>query len=642
MAIRKLNQSFAPARKEIRYLAKDFNAFRQNLVDFSKVYFPNTYTDFSAASPGTMFIELVSYASDVLSYYIDTQFRENLLPYAEEQDNVIAIAQSFGYKAKPGTAAIAQLDIYQLCPASDFSQGYAPDERYLLTISPNMVVNSPLYQASFRTKAIVDFSDPSDREITVYSVDALTKPVMYLVKKSVQVTSGVIHTTTQTFGGPQKFSVITLPDSNVLEVISIEDSNGYTWSEVDYLAQDLVFDDTQNTATSVTDQSAPPFYTLNLKRTPRRFITRYNSDFFLEIHFGSGVVDDQDSIVNLDPKQIASDEYQGNLASTALDPSDFLSTQTYGLAPSNTTLAITYVTGGGINSNVPANSINKINTIDIMNTTTGFSAGEQALYQDILTSIVVNNPDPATGGKESDSIEEIKQNATGFFNAQNRLVTAEDYMVRCFAMPPKYGGVAKAFVTRDEQINAIVRNNNSVAPIGGQFVDDRAMPNVINLYVLGYDQNKRLTTLNSDTKENLRSYLDNYRILTDEVRIYDAFPISIGVKFNVVVYKGYNLNEVLARAIDAVQNFFDIDKWQINQPIILNDLYLEIAQVDGVQSVLDLQIFNRYQFQDGSDYNPYLYDIAAATENGVIYSSLDPSCWEIRYPEKDIIANGVT
>jgi hypothetical protein len=422
----------------------------------------------------------------------------------------------------------------------------------------------------------------------------------------------------------------------------VEDANGYTWSEVDYLAQDLIFDDKQNTSLGTPSGSTPPFYIMNVTRTPRRFVTRYNSDFFLEMHFGSGVVDDQDSSVNLDPKQIASDEYQLNLASTSLDPSDFLSTQTYGLAPSNTQLTITYVTGGGISANVPANSINKITTVNIMNTTTGFSAGEQILYQDIVSSLVVSNPDAATGGKESDSIEEIRQNASAFFNSQNRLVTANDYMVRCYAMPSQYGGVAKAFVTRDEQINSIVRNNNSLAPVGGQFVEDRAMPNLINLYVLGYDQNKKLIALNSDTKANLATYLDNYRILTDEVRIYDAFVISIGVSFNVVIYKGYNLNDVLARAIDAVQNFFNVDKWQINQPIIINDLYLEIAQVDGVQSVLDLNIFNRYQAQDGDGYNPYIYDIASATDKGVIYPSLDPSCFSIVFPELDIIANGVT
>ena len=201
--------------------------------------------------------------------------------------------------------------------------------------------------------------------------------------------------------------------------------------------------------------------------------------------------------------------------------------------------------------------------------------------------------------------------------------------------------MAKAFVVRDEQISEIIRNNNSLAPPDGVFVDDRALPNIVNLYVLGYNQNKKLVTLNLDVKKNMKTYLENYRILTDEIRILDAFVVNIGVEFDIVVYKSFNTSEVLARCISAIEEFFDIDKWQVNQPIIMNDLFLEIGRVEGVQNVTEVKVFNRYRSKDGLDYEDYVYDIENALERGVIYPSLDPCIFEVRYPERDIIGTAV-
>lgn len=639
MALRKLDRTFSPNNREIRYLNKSFPEFRQSLIDFAKVYFPDSYNDFNESSPGMMFIEMASYVGDVLSYYIDSQFRESLLQYAQEADNVIAISQALGYTPKPGTSAITNIDVFQLCPAKDLTGQYAPDERFFLKLDSGAIVSAPQYSVQFRTTEILDFADSTDREITVYAVDGLNKPLTYLIKKTVKVVSGTIKEYIHTFGTAQRFSTITLPDANVLEIIKLEDGNGFTWHQVDYLAQDLIFDNQNNTRAAAMDESTAPYYILKVQRTPRRFVVRYNSDFLVELHFGSGVLEDTDASINLEPNKIASSEYQTNLASTSLDPSDFLSSRSYGLAPSNTTMTITYVVGGGIESNVPANSITRVDTVAFLNDVTGFTPSERALFSDIQSSLAVSNPESATGGKEADSVEEMRQNALAFFNAQNRLVTPEDYIVRCYAMPPKYGGIAKVFVARDEQINDIIRTNNEFVPSGGEFVSDVVSPNVVNLYVLGFNQNKDLVKLNIDTKKNLKSYLENYRILTDEIHIKDAFIVNIGVEFRIIVYNSFNLNEVLARTIDAVKTFFEIDKWNINQPIILNDLLLEIAQVEGVQSVTELKIFNRYAFRDGGDYGSLIYDINSATENGIVYPSIDPCIFELRYPERDIIGH---
>jgi hypothetical protein len=701
MALRKLDRSFAPITKEIRYLQKDFGQWRQSLIDFAKVYFPNTYSDFNESSPGMMFIEMASYVGDVLSYYIDTQFRENLIQYAEEQDNIIAIAQAMGYRPKPGTAAQTELDFYQLCPATSVTSNYVPDTNYMLRLAANTVVASTEFgSVKFRTSAEVNFADPADREITVYSTTVGGVPSMYLIRKTVRVQSGEIKTFEASFGSPEKFSKIVIPETDVLEVISLIDSNGHTWHEVDYLAQDLVLDGRVNSNPTVSDaQSTAPAYTMRITRTPRRFVTRYDPDFNFEIHFGSGTLDDSDALINLEPSKIVSDEYQQSLASTSLDPSDFLSSRSYGLAPSNVTMTVKYVTGGGLESNVPSGTINKIETVEVLNDSNSMSLSEQALLKDVIASLAVNNPEPATGGKGTESVEEIRQNALAFFNSQNRAVNVADYTVRAYAMPPKFGGAAKVFVAEDSQINGIqsavigdvlnlpdgpiqtlnnavnlVTNNltspstvqmtpngtlvavpssppptnesgvqiQTLAPVvapgaDAVFVNDPAGQNIINLYVLGYNQNKKLVNLNDDVKKNLRMYIDQYRILTDEVRILDGFVVNIGVNFEIITFRDRNMNEVLARCISAIANFFDIDRWALNQPIVVADLFTEIASVEGVQSVSKLEIVNKYRFKDGGDYNDYIYDLPSATMDGVIYPSLDPCIFELRYPENDIV-----
>jgi len=643
MALRRLDKSFAPTKKEIKYLNKTFGEFRQSLIDFAKVYFPDSYNDFNEASPGMMFIEMASYVGDVLGYYVDTNFRENLLQYANEKDNIISMAQAFGYQPKPTTAATTESDFFQIVPAKGLSDNYAPDERFYLRLAPNIVVAAEDFgTVNFRTIDELNFADPTDREITVYSTDNFDRPVFYLVRKKAKVVAGTIKTYESTFTTAQKFSKVVIPDTNVIDIISVVDASGNTWYQVDYLAQDLVFRSEINTAASTLDSdfSVPPTYLLKITRTPRRFVVRYNESYECELSFGSGILDDSDESINLEPKKIANSEYQTNLASTSLDPSDFLSSRSYGMAPTGL-LTITYATGGGIKSNVPMGSITKLVTVEPLNDIASFTPTELQLWNQVKQSIAVNNPDPATGGKDEDSIEEIRQNALAFFNAQNRLVTVEDYIVRTYAMPPKYGGASKVFVTRDEQINNILRATQEQQPVGGIFVEDTPGPGIINMYVLGYNRDKKLTTLNLDTKGNLKTYLDQYRMLTDQVRILDGFVVNIGVKFKVVVFKGFNMNEVLTRCIDNVKHFFSVDRWQINQPILLNDLYLEIAAVEGVQSVLSVEVFNRYRFRDGADYNDYLYDIGSATNNGIIYPSLDPCIFELRYPDRDIIASAV-
>jgi hypothetical protein len=656
-----VNQSivkkFNPNAKDVNYLAKNFSEFRQNLIEFAKSYYPTTYSDFNEASPGMMFMEMAAYVGDVMSFYIDNQFKENLLLFAQEKQNVISIAQALGYKPRLTAAATVEASIFQMVPALGAAKNYEPDQRFFLKILRNSKFssNTPPIQ-SFRSIENVDFADPFNRDIRIFARDTSNAPTMYVVTKKIKLVSADVRTATYTFGSAEKFSKIQLPDPNVITIQDIVDSDGNTWYEVDYLGQDLILEE-RNPAARGSDGffseqtmqtgTLPPAKLAVLRKKPRRFATRINTDLRMELWFGSGTGNVDDEFVALNSSQIANSKYNQSIANTSLDPSDFISSDTFGLAPSNTTLTVTYLVGGGVQSNVPSNTITRVDSPLIYNNVTDYAENEQPLLAEIISSIAILNEDPARGGGDTETVEEIRQNALAFFNAQNRVVTDKDYTVRSLAMPSKFGQVSKVFVVRDEQINNILTEKNQLPNIpvnidqnpfnNRLYVSNPVAPNSINLYVLGYNEQKRLATLNTLVKNNLAKYLEQYRVLTDDVNILDAFVVNIAVEFHIVVYRNYNMNDVIARSIDAIKSFFDIDNWQINQPIILNDLRLTIGSVEGVQTVTDVIIKNKYKFQDGGDYFEFRYPIDEALIDDIIYPSLDPCIFEIRNTNTDIV-----
>lgn len=625
-----------PNVKQINYVAKTFTDFRQNLIDFAKAYYPNTYSDFNETSPGMMFIEMAAYIGDVLSFYIDNSFKENLLAYAEQQENIITIAQFLGYKPKLVSPATTTATLYQLAPATLVNGQYVPDPKYLIKVAKGSRVGSVGQNSiQFRLDEDVDFSSITAENYIVNTLNG-GNPSTFIVSKPVKLTAAVEKTTSFSFGSPQRFTSVVMPDENIIGIESIVDSNGNVWYEVDYLAQDVIMEDVD--ITENTESGLLPSAKLRLRKVPRRFVTRINRDNRMELVFGSGTDNDAELNLTLDSRQVANSQYgntiQNTLGNVAINNVNFLNSNAYGTSPANTTLIVTYLVGGGVESNTPSNTINQVLQINAQNDTTDYTSQEVVTFNAALGSITINNESPATGGGAGESLDEIRENALAFFNAQNRTVTVEDYGVRAYSMPSRFGRVAKAFAVRDEQINRILATNNEKI-----YVDNPVRPNAINLYTLGYDRNGNLTTLNSLVKDNLARYLEQFRMLTDDVNILDAFVINIGVQFNISVLRNYNVNDVLVRSIGTVQDFFNVGKWNINQPIILSDLYYQIGLVEGVQTVRDVRIFNKYQFRDGAGYQNYKYDIDEATINGVIYPSLDPSIFELKYPQTDIIGN---
>ena len=316
----------------------------------------------------------------------------------------------------------------------------------------------------------------------------------------------------------------------------------------------------------------------------------------------------------------------GNL-DQGIDPSNFMYAKTYGVAPANTTLTVRYRVGNGVDDNVPSQDLTEIVERVIETTSLNLITN---VFQTVQNSIAVTNERAAGGGKFEEEIEEVRNNAMAYFRAQNRAVTKEDYLLRAYALPPQFGSVAKAYAAPDFQINTLLDDGTDPIP----------NPLAINFYILGYDANGKFQNLNPATKQNLENYLSYYRILTDAVNIKNAYIVNIGIDFEIIVLPNYNSNEVLLKCIDALKTMFNNSQMQINNPIVLTDIYVLLDRIDGVQSVVrpdrdgngGLQIINKF----GGNYSSNKYGIQNATRNGIVYPPKDPSIFEVKYPDTDI------
>lgn len=611
-------------KRDIKYVNREFESFRQGLIEYTKTYFPSTFNDFTPASPGMMFMEMSAYVGDILSFYLDNQIQETFLQYARQQENIYSLAYAMGYRPKASSAAIATLTFYQLLPATVSSSATIPDFRFTLNVPPNTQVASAVNpNATFLVRDRVDFSFSSSEDptsISVYQVNSTTgQPEFYLLEKTREAISATTTTFSASFGASQKFSTVTIADTNILGVLDATDSSGNTWYEVPYLAQEMIYDEVKNTNTNDPNFSSgtDARFLLKLTKEPKRFVTRFKDSSNLEVQFGAGTVNSTPESIVPNPNNVGLGlPYKKDKLTTAFAPSNFLFSSTYGIAPSNTTLSIRYLKGGGALANVAANELTTITTGGTLFNNSGLPVG--AGTDAVFNSLAVNNLVAATGGGDGDSLEEIRLNSMAAFASQLRSVTKEDYLVRALSMPSDYGTVAKVFAQ----------------PTMRSDVSTGETPSTLDLFILSYDSIKNLRTASSAIKNNLRTYLTQYRMLNDSVRIKDAFIINISVNFDIITLPNFNNNQVILECIKQVQDFFNIDNWQINQPIILRELYALLDMVKGVQTVKNIEIINKSGTADG--YSVNAYDIKGGTLNNIIYPSLDPSIFEVKFLDSDI------
>jgi len=610
--------------RDIKYINKDFGELKSALIEFTKTYFPTTYNDFTPASPGMLFMEMSAYVGDVMSFYLDNQIQENFIQFTRQQNNLYTLAYMLGYRPKVTGAATVDVDIYQQVPSLLSGSDYFPDYNFALQIAENTSISSNLVGSTgFLIQDPIDFSFSSSADptqTTIYSLNG-NIPEFFLLKKTRKAISANIKTSTFTFGSPERFQTIEINDSNIIGILDIIDSDGNEWYEVPYLAQEMMFDTIKNTNPNdpnfYTDQGEVP-YLLQLRKAPRRFVSRFTTPTSLQLQFGAGTNtqnNDEEIIPNTDNIGLGL-PYKRSLLTTAFAPANFLYTDTYGISPYNTTLTVRYLTGGGIQSNIPANSLTGIVTTSNIKFQTNNL--DPVLSQTVFNSVAVNNPVAASGGQDGDTNDEIRFNSLSTFATQLRSVTQDDYLVRSLSLPSQYGTIAKAYI-EPEKIENLLPGET---------------PAVLNLYVLAFDNNKKLKTASTALKQNLSTYLSQYRVINDSIKIKNAFVINIGVEFDLIVLPEYNNNEVIYNCIQVLKDYFDINKWQINEPIILRDLYVLLDKVNGVQTIKKIDIVNKVGVNLG--YSQYAYDIKGATQNNVLYPSLDPMIFEVKFPDTDI------
>ena len=599
----------ANSNVNVSYLNKSFDDFRSTLLDYAKTYFPTSYNDYSETSIGLMFIEMASYIGDNLSFYLDTQFQETLLTYAKDKNNLINMAYSLGYRPKMSYASSAILDVYQLVPNKTSGSQLVPDYNYAMKIPVNSSVKS-INNINFLTTDEIDFSVSNNREVTYYNVN------YFLLKKNVRVISAEQKTVILPFSStPIKFNSTTINDSNILQILSVsENTADYTtdpWYEVPYLAQSVILNPTAN----LTSDSGSIPYNLGYQQVPRRFVSRFIDNDTLQLQFGAGTSTSADNVLlpNPDSTQLG---IIPNITNFNFTKSNVYIAREYGLAPTSD-LKVVYLVGGGINSNQPANNI----------TQKGFTISDVtwkggSSNQTIFDSLTFNNPQPAVGGRDGDTVEEIRQNTLNSFSSQNRTVTKEDYINRALSMPSEYGNISKVYIENTNQVLS----------------DNTINYSALDLYVLAYDSNKNLTTASTTLKNNLVTYLNNYRMLTDSINIKNAYYINIGVNFDITTIPKVSNRDALNACLIALKKYFAIDNWQINKPIILADIYSLLLQLPQVQSVRKVEIINK----QGGNYSQYGYDIVAATKNDIIYPSMDPSVFEVKFPDIDIVGRVLT
>lgn len=591
-------------KRDIKYNGKDFDSYRSRLIEFAKNYFPDSYADFSATSPGMMFMEMAAYVGDILSFYQDIQVQETFLQYAKNPVSLYNLAYLSGYRPKVTTVAETELTISQEVGATSNGE---PNWEQACRIAEYSSVVSEGERVSFLLKDPVDFRVTGSympEDIQIRELDEYGNPETFCLTKKVKAFSGEVKTYSVNVGTYQKFFTFELPDENIVGIIEITDSDGNTWTEVPFLGQDTIFQDDPDLTDTGSD-----IHVLRLQKVSRRFVSRVTDRRKVQVQFGAGMITSDEEEKNYLPNPVSLEadiqELSADRYDQAYDPSNFLFSKSYGLAPTNTTLTVKYITGGGLKSNVPANSLTRFK--DIIFTSNAPS----------IETILVTNEEAATGGRDGDTVEEIRQNSIRAFAEQKRLVTLADYNIRALSLPSKYGNVKKVYASQD------IRKNSQ---------EEICNPLSVSLYVLSQDRNGNLIQASDTVKQNLQTYLSNYLMVTDTVVIRDAHVINIGIQYDITLRPNFRNTDVLINCNKALKKYLSTDNRQINEPINLSEIYTLLDSIPGVQTVKCIQINNKV----GEGYSKFAYDTQVATTNRILYPSYDPSIFEVKYPDRDI------
>ena len=632
-------QKYIPSN--VNYTSKDFSTIKADLIEYTKSYFPNSYKDFNETSPGMMLIELSSYVGDVLSYYIDYNYKENILSTATEKRNVRRLAEFLGYKTANKTASIAKLKVTtNIGVDSNGDPDYSDAPSSIgtgLQIKSN--VDSELI---FETTGEVDFTvsgSPDTPSISAPDLDANGEASSYTLTRYVRAISGETKSKSFTVTSPTKFLELNLGVNNVVEILDVTDSSGQKWYEVDYLAQQRILkekhysdDSTRTTGYNqgegISDNSLISIpYVMDYISTNKKFVQKFDQDTdSTKLMFGNGLYrynqtgSRQTSIFSaVEQTGLSLNGTSFSSINATLNELIASNNLNLGETPANTIMTVRYRVGGGNASNAQVGEIT-----DVQNAPAG-------------VTITVTNDEPSSGGTDGQTVDEIKQNASAFFSTQLRCVTREDYQSRILSMPAKFGNIAKTYVERLDDTGGLI------------------------VSTLSYNQNRQLVSTSQLILQNLRTYIDKFRLINDQLdfgytindTIFSGYYINFGVKFQVNSDRRINSTQVKLDVIDVIKDFFKIDKMQFRQSINLNDLQYNILGLEGVIGIKELRLFQRgndigvnrnlvYYRADGTLSNNgesgygFEYNFQNALVDGVIRPSVTPAVFELKNSNKDI------
>lgn len=584
--------------RTIKYSSRDFDALVNDLKNYLKNQFPNTYNDFSDTSSGMAFLELVAYVGDILNFYLDKQFNELFTDRAQERKNLVSLSKNLGYKLRGKTASTAFVTVTATYPTTG---SLTSNLDFTLQKGTTFSTGNGVY---FETVSDINFGTISSRNVSVLGNNTTVSV------SGIKCINGLSKFIRTTINNPTPFLRITLPESNVLEVTSVTSSDGYTWYEADYLAQESQFYGAQNTTS--TSASAP--YVLTLRKIPRRFITEKDANNYLTLTFGSGILSTSDSDYIPNPSDFVLPAtvrgVEDGFAIAAIDPQNFINTGTLGAAPSSTTLTTKYRVGGGLNTNVGINTITIFSNKKISYTANiSTSASQRALMESQMT---VTNDLPASGGLDEESLTEIRQYASLGFAGQNRLVTAQDYIARSFTLPSGFGSPFRVSARRDEQTDSGIKLN-----------------------VIARNDNGTLATPSTQLKLNLGNYLAKFKMLNDNINIVNGKIINIQVMFSISTSSLFASDEVLANCLLKLKKYFAIENWQLGQQIVIPRIQSYIQDTEGVLAVGNVIITNITGLVNNNTYSSDTLNISNSTRNGIIQIDND-SIFEVKYPDIDI------
>ena len=599
------------------YLAKDFDSFKAELFRFARTYFPDQIQDFSEASLGGLLLEMAAYVGDSMSYYLDYQFNELFPTTAIETNNILRHLRSAGVPIGTASPASVRVTFSIEVPAVlDTANNVTKPRQDAL---PVILKNSAMMAngIAFNLTEDLDFTrvDANGKiraaiEVKTVNVnDGL--PTKYKLSLEGDAISGKLST--ESFAVPNQhvpFREIVLAETDISTILSVIDTDGSKYYEVNSLSENVVFEKTDVSHDFADEQ----IYDLGLLPAPRRFVKIVEPQAKLTtLRFGSGNAEAFDDDILPDPSDVALPLYgKSTMSRFVLNPSSLLESQTLGIAPLNTTLTVTYIHGGGLSHNVSANSIKSIDTLNIK-----FPRGPSGNISDeVRGSVSVTNLKAAGGGMSAPTLDELKEKIPAMRQMQSRIVSSQDLLARVYTLPNKFGRVFRA---------AVAPNPNN--------------PLATTMFVISKDADNKLAISPDPLKKNLRNYLNEYRLVSDALDVVDARVINFGVEFGVVVGTNSNPTLVIQQITSQLFQLLKVENYQIGRPIILADIVNTVINTTGVISLIEMpKVFIRVGNMEGRKYSAINFDPLANMTKGMIIPPVG-AIFELKYGDFDIIGN---